>query len=231
MLKFFKIASLFFLVIGVIASMSVFAFKIIFDTPVNENLVVLGPDDIEVYSKPIDAGGFNVTNLDIDILNNKSALIVDEKLRPLPVQPELLPIDNVVDDNNKFIDEKNINSSINEKKSKKNLKNDKKNNLLIPVSKPYKKNINGNSNSKLSGQFSVQFGSFRNLNKAEIAIANMKKKYINLLSNINLEIFSYKNNDDLIYHRVWTLPMKKKNALKLCNQFKLIDIVCILQPK
>lgn len=231
MLKFFKIASLFFLVIGVIASMSVFAFKIIFDTPVNENLVVLGPDDIEVYSKPIDAGGFNVTNLDIDILNNKSALITDEKLRPLPVQPELLPIDNVVDDNNKFIDEKNINSSINEKKSKKNLKNDKKNNLLIPVSKPYKKNINGNSNSKLSGQFSVQFGSFRNLNKAKIAIANMKKKYINLLSNINLEIFSYKNNDDLIYHRVWTLPMKKKNALKLCNQFKLIDIVCILQPK
>ena len=231
MLKFFKIASLFFLVIGVIASMSVFAFKIIFDTPVNENLVVLGPDDIEVYSKPIDAGGFNVTNLDIDILNNKSALIADEKLRPLPVQPELLPIDNVVDDNNKFIDEKNINSSINEKKSKKNLKNDKKNNLLIPVSKPYKKNINGNSNSKLSGQFSVQFGSFRNLNKAKIAIANMKKKYINLLSNINLEIFSYKNNDDLIYHRVWTLPMKKKNALKLCNQFKLIDIVCILQPK
>mgnify|MGYP001329978089 FL=1 len=231
MLKFFKIASLFFLVIGIIASMSVFAFKIIFDTPVNENLVVLGPDDIEVYSKPIDAGGFNVTNLDIDILNNKSALIADEKLRPLPVQPELLPIDNVVDDNNKFIDEKNINSSINEKKSKKNLKNDKKNNLLIPVSKPYKKNINGNSNSKLSGQFSVQFGSFRNLNKAEIAIANMKKKYINLLSNINLEIFSYKNNDDLIYHRVWTLPMKKKNALKLCNQFKLIDIVCILQPK
>ena len=231
MLKFFKIASLFFLVIGVIASMSVFAFKIIFDTPVNENLVVLGPDDIEVYSKPIDAGGFNVTNLDIDILNNKSALIADEKLRPLPVQPELLPIDNVVDDNNKFIDEKNINSSINEKKSKKNLKNDEKNDLLIPVSKPYKKNINGNSNSKLSGQFSVQFGSFRNLNKAEIAIANMKKKYINLLSNINLEIFSYKNNDDLIYHRVWTLPMKKKNALKLCNQFKLIDIVCILQPK
>ena len=231
MLKFFKIASLFFLVIGIIASMSVFAFKIIFDTPVNENLVVLGPDDIEVYSKPIDAGGFNVTNLDIDILNNKSALITDEKLRPLPVQPELLPIDNVVDDNNKFIDEKNINSSINEKKSKKNLKNDEKNDLLIPVSKPYKKNINGNSNSKLSGQFSVQFGSFRNLNKAKIAIANMKKKYINLLSNINLEIFSYKNNDDLIYHRVWTLPMKKKNALKLCNQFKLIDIVCILQPK
>ena len=231
MLKFFKIASLFFLVIGIIASMSVFAFKIIFDTPVNENLVVLGPDDIEVYSKPIDAGGFNVTNLDIDILNNKSALIADEKLRPLPVQPELLPIDNVVDDNNKFIDEKNINSSINEKKSKKNLKNDEKNDLLIPVSKPYKKNINGNSNSKLSGQFSVQFGSFRNLNKAKIAIANMKKKYINLLSNINLEIFSYKNNDDLIYHRVWTLPMKKKNALKLCNQFKLIDIVCILQPK
>lgn len=231
MLKFLKIASLFFLVIGIISSMSVFAFKIIFDTPVNENLVVLGPDDIEVYSKPIDAGGFDVTNLDIDILNNKSALIVDEKLRPLPVQPELLPIDNVIDDNNKFIDEKNINSSTNEKKSKKNLKNDEKNDLLIPVSKPYKKNINGNSNNKLSGQFRVQFGSFRNLNKAEIAITNMKKKYINLLSNINLEIFSYKNNDDLIYHRVWTLPMKKKNALKLCNQFKLIDIVCILQPK
>ena len=54
----------------------------------NPDLVVLGPDDIEVYSKPIDAGGFNVTNLDIDILNNKSALIADEKLRPLPVQPE-----------------------------------------------------------------------------------------------------------------------------------------------
>jgi hypothetical protein len=231
MLKFLKIASLFFLVMGIITSMSVFAFKIIFDTPVNEKLVILGPDDVEPYSKPIDAGGFNVTNLDIDILNNKSALIADEKLRPLPVQPELLPIDNVVDDNNKFIEEKNTNSSINKKKSKKNLKNNEDKDLFIPVSKPYKKNINGNSNSKLSGQFRVQFGSFRNLNKAEIAIVNMKKIYINLLSNINLEIFSYKNNDDLIYHRVWTFPLKKKIALKLCDQFKLIDIVCILQSK
>ena len=87
MLKFLKIASLFFLVIVIIFSMGIFAFKIIFDTPLNENLVVLVPDDIEVYSKPENAGGFNVTNLDIDILNNKSALIADEKLRPLPVKP------------------------------------------------------------------------------------------------------------------------------------------------
>ena len=231
MLKFLKIASLFFLVIVIIFSMGVFAFKIIFDTPVNENLVVLGPDDIEVYSKPENAGGFNVTNLDIDILNNKSALIADEKLRQLPVKPELLPIDNVVEDNNKLIEEKNINSSINEKKSKKNLKKNQDEELLIPVLKPYKNNINRNYNNKLSGHFRVQFGSFRNLNKAEIAIVNMKKKYINLLTNINLEIFSHKNNDDLIYHRVWTFPLKKTIALKLCDQFKLIDIVCILQPK
>ena len=34
-----------------------------------------------------------ISNLDIEILNNKSALEKNEKIRPLPTKPELLPIE------------------------------------------------------------------------------------------------------------------------------------------
>ena len=71
--------------------------------------------------------------------------------------------------------------------------------------------------------------SFRNVNKANVAMQNMQKKHIKLLKNIKLVIFSYKNNDSLIFHRVWSSPLTRKNSLKLCNQFKLKKVMCILQ--
>ena len=77
--------------------------------------------------------------------------------------------------------------------------------------------------------YRVQFGSFRDLNKANVTIKNMEKKYTKLLKNIKLVIFSYKNNDNLIFHRVWSSPLTKKISLQLCDQFKLKNITCILQ--
>ena len=75
----------------------------------------------------------------------------------------------------------------------------------------------------------MQFGSFRNLDKAQLAKNSMNKKHVNLLSNIKLEIYSYTNNDKVVFHRVWTSPLTKVNGLDLCNKFKKQNIVCILQ--
>ena len=77
--------------------------------------------------------------------------------------------------------------------------------------------------------YRVQFGSFRDSNKAKIEMMNMQKKYIKLLDNIKLEIYSYKNNDNLVFYRVWSSPLPKENGLRLCDQFKLKNIICILQ--
>ena len=77
--------------------------------------------------------------------------------------------------------------------------------------------------------YRVQFGSFRNFNKAKLAKINIEKQYANILSQIGLEIFSYKNNDGLIFYRVWTTLMNKENGLKLCKNFQKENIVCILQ--
>ena len=57
----------------------------------------------------------------------------------------------------------------------------------------------------------------------------MNKKYITLLSNIKLEIYSYTNNEKVVFHRVWTTPLTKVNGLDLCNKFKKQKIICILQ--
>ena len=65
--------------------------------------------------------------------------------------------------------------------------------------------------------------------QAPYQMKNMKKKYTKLLKNIKLVIFSYTNNDNLIFHRVWSSPLTKKNSLQLCDQFKLKNITCILQ--
>ena len=43
--------------------------------------------------------------------------------------------------------------------------------------------------------------------------------------------FSYTNNENLLFHRVWTTLMNKDNGLKLCQKFKKEKIVCILQVK
>ena len=79
------------------------------------------------------------------------------------------------------------------------------------------------------GLYRVQFGSFRNLNKAQLAKNSMNKKHVNLLSNNKLEIYSYTNNDKVVFHRVWTSPLTKVNGLDLCDKFKKQNIVCILQ--
>ena len=77
--------------------------------------------------------------------------------------------------------------------------------------------------------YRVQFGSFRDLNKAKLAKKNIEKKFAGLLLETKLEIFSYTNYDDLLFHRVWTTSMNKDNGLILCEKFKKEKIVCILQ--
>ena len=65
--------------------------------------------------------------------------------------------------------------------------------------------------------------------KAKLAKKNIEEKYANLLLETNMEIFSYTNNENLLFHRVWTTSMNKDNGLKLCQKFKKEKIVCILQ--
>jgi len=214
--NYLKIFSLFLLSVGIFFSISLFALKIFFQETDNDKLIVLGPENENIIIKPKDPGGKKISNLDIEILNNKDALIKNEKIRPKPTKPELLPLEvapikkktqknidqNLLKDL-KISDEKKLNSKV----IKKNIKKSNKNILL----------------------YRVQFGSFRDLNKAKLAKKNIEKKYANLLLETNLEIFSYTNNDNLLFHRVWTTSMNKDNGLKLCQKFKKEKIVCILQ--
>ena len=214
--NYLKIFSLFFLSVGIFFSISLFALKIFFQEIDNDKLIVLGPDNENIIIKPKDPGGKKISNLDIEILNNKDALIKNEKIRPKPTKPELLPLEvapiekktlksieqNLLTDS-KISEEKNLNSKI----IKKNIKKTNKNILL----------------------YRVQFGSFRNLNKAKLAKKNIEKKYAKLLLKTKLEIFSYTNNDNLLFHRVWTTSINKDNGLILCEKFKKEKIVCILQ--
>ena len=217
-LKILKLSAFFLISLGLLSSLGIFAFNFFFKSYINENLVVLGPDIKSVFTVPQKPGGYEVSNLDIDILNNKKALIADEKLRPLPVKPELLPIETVK--NNKKLNDIILIDKVNKKnKAKINKKINSK-----------KTNIKSNNNkTDLIGMYRVQFGSFRDLSKANVAVKNMQNKYTKLLKNIKLEVFSYKNNDNLIFHRVWSFPLTKQNSLKLCNNFKLKNITCILQ--
>jgi hypothetical protein len=217
-LKILKLSAFFLISLGLLSSLGIFAFNFFFKSYINENLVVLGPDIKSVFTVPQKPGGYEVSNLDIDILNNKKALIADEKLRPLPVKPELLPIETVK--NNKKLNDLILIDKVNKKNK---AKIDKKINSK-------KINIKSNNNkTDLIGMYRVQFGSFRDLSKANVAVKNMQNKYTKLLKNIKLEVFSYKNNDNLIFHRVWSFPLTKQNSLKLCNNFKLKNITCILQ--
>jgi len=217
-LKILKLSAFFLISLGLLSSLGIFAFNFFFKSYINENLVVLGPDIKSVFTVPQKPGGYEVSNLDIDILNNKKALIADEKLRPLPVKPELLPIETVK--NNKKLNDIILIDKVNKKnKAKINKKINSK-----------KTNIKSNNNkTDLIGMYRVQFGSFRDLSKANVAVKNMQNKYTKLLKNIKLEVFSYKNNDNLIFHRVWSFPLTKQNSLKLCDNFKLKNITCILQ--
>ena len=214
--NYLKIFSLFFISLGIFFAIGLFALKIFFQENDNDNLIVLGPDKKSIITKPLDPGGKKISNLDIEILNNKNALIKNEKIRPKPTKPELLPLEVAPI-------EKKILKSV-DKNSLKDTKISKEKALKF---KQIKKNIQKENKSVLL--YRVQFGSFRDLNKAKLAKKNIEEKYANLLLETNMEIFSYTNNENLLFHRVWTTLMNKDNGLKLCQKFKKEKIVCILQ--
>ena len=211
-----KIFSMLFLSVGIFLSIGLFALKIFFQESYQDKLIVLGPDNDNVIIKPKDPGGKKISNLDIEILNNKDALIKNEKIRPEPTKPELLPL-------KVFPIEKKTQKSNNQNL----LNNTKITNEEASNSKTIKKNIKKSKKNILL--YRVQFGSFIDLNKAKLAKINIEKKYANLLLEKKLEIFSYTNNDDLLFHRVWTTSLNKDNGLKLCEKFKKENMVCILQ--
>jgi len=220
--NFLKTLSFILLSSGTLFLLTLFGLKIFFQKNMNNDLIILGPEKEEVISIPKDKGGLKVSNLDIEILNNKSALEINEKIRPLPTKPELLPIE---------IPETNKNDL---KKSESN-KNDKT--ITLKKSDDTKKSQTNNkktieitSNNEIkNGLYRVQFGSFRDLKKAKVAMDKMNKKYKNLLDKVNLEIFTFTNNDKLSFHRVWTTPLTKPDGLTLCNLFKKQNVLCILQ--
>lgn len=220
--NFLKTLSFILLSSGTLFLLTLFGLKIFFQKNMNNDLIILGPDKEEVISIPKDKGGLKVSNLDIEILNNKSALEINEKIRPLPTKPELLPIE--IPETNKN-DLKKLESNKNDKtitlKKSDDIKNSQTNN---------KKTIEITSNNEIkNGLYRVQFGSFRDLKKAKVAMDKMNKKYKNLLDKVNLEIFTFTNNDQLSFHRVWTTPLTKPDGLTLCNLFKRQNVLCILQ--
>ena len=220
--NFLKTLSFILLSSGTLFLLTLFGLKIFFQKNMNNDLIILGPEKEEVISIPKDKGGLKVSNLDIEILNNKSALEKNEKIRPLPTKPELLPIE--IPKTNKN-DLKKSESNKNDKtitlKKSDDIKNSQTNN---------KKTIEITSNNEIkNGLYRVQFGSFRDLKKAKVAMDKMNKKYKNLLDKVNLEIFTFTNNDQLSFHRVWTTPLTKPDGLTLCNLFKKQNVLCILQ--
>ena len=218
--RLFKTLSVIFLSFGILFLIFLFGLKIIFKNNINDDLIVIGPDNLDVISIPKDKGGLKVSNLDIEILNNKSALEKDEKLRPLPAKPELLPIEIPEVQNNDLKTLDNVKST--EKLSDSETNDKKKSEKKKKVKKVF-------TQEKVIGLYRVQFGSFRDLKKAELAKEKMNKKFKYLLSEVELEIFTYTNNEELSFHRVWTNPLTKADGLKLCNLFKKQQVVCILQ--
>ena len=220
--NFLKTLSFILLSSGTLFLLTLFGLKIFFQKNMNNDLIILGPEKEEVISIPKDKGGLKVSNLDIEILNNKSALEINEKIRPLPTKPELLPIEIPETNKNDLKKSESIKNykTITLKKSD-DIKNSQTNN---------KKTIEITSNNEIkNGLYRVQFGSFRDLKKAKVAMDKMNKKYKNLLDKVNLEIFTFTNNDQLSFHRVWTTPLTKPDGLTLCNLFKRQNVLCILQ--
>ena len=220
--QFLKTSSFILLSSGILSLLTLFGLKIYLQKNMNNDLTILGPEKVNVISIPKDKGGLKISNLDIEILNNKSALEINEKIRPLPTKPELLPIE--------------IPES--KKSDLKKLQSIKKNKTFtleksddIKKSKSNNKKTSETTNRKeiKNGLYRVQFGSFRDLKKAKLAKEKMNKQYNNLLDKVNLEIFTFTNNDKLSFYRVWTSPLTKSDGLALCNLFKKQNVLCILQ--
>ena len=220
--QFLKTSSFILLSSGILSLLTLFGLKIYLQKNMNNDLIILGPEKVNVISIPEDKGGLKISNLDIEILNNKSALEINEKIRPLPTKPELLPIE---------IPE----SKKSDLKTSQSIKKNKT--FTLEKSDDIKKSKNNNkktsetTNKKeiKNGLYRVQFGSFRDLKKAKLAKEKMNKQYNNLLDKVNLEIFTFTNNDKLSFHRVWTSPLTKSDGLALCNLFKKQNVLCILQ--
>ena len=220
--QFLKTSSFILLSSGILSLLTLFGLKIYLQKNMNNDLIILGPEKVNVISIPEDKGGLKISNLDIEILNNKSALEINEKIRPLPTKPELLPIE---------IPE----SKKSDLKKSQSIKKNKTFTLEklddIKKSKNNNKKTSETTNKKeiKNGLYRVQFGSFRDLKKAKLAKEKMNKQYNNLLDKVNLEIFTFTNNDKLSFHRVWTSPLTKSDGLALCNLFKKQNVLCILQ--
>ena len=67
MKKYLKISIILFLSMGVFSSLGLFALKIIFEEKNEKELIVLGPDNRDIFTIPKDVGGKKVSNLDIVI--------------------------------------------------------------------------------------------------------------------------------------------------------------------
>ena len=220
--QFLKTSSFILLSSGILSLLTLFGLKIYLQKNMNNDLIILGPEKVNVISTPEDKGGLKISNLDIEILNNKSALEINEKIRPLPTKPELLPIE---------IPQ----SKKNDLKTSQSIKKNKT--FTLEKSDDIKKSKNNNKKTSettnrkeiKNGLYRVQFGSFRDLKKAKLAKEKMNKQYNNLLNKVNLEIFTFTNNDKLSFHRVWTSPLTKSDGLALCNLFKKQNVLCILQ--
>ena len=220
--QFLKTSSFILLSSGILSLLTLFGLKIYLQKNMNNDLIILGPEKVNVISIPEDKGGLKISNLDIEILNNKSALEINEKIRPLPTKPELLPIE---------IPE----SKKSDLKTSQSIKKNKT--FTLEKSDDIKKSKNNNKKTSettnrkeiKNGLYRVQFGSFRDLKKAKLAKEKMNKQYNNLLDKVNLEIFTFTNNDKLSFYRVWTSPLTKSDGLALCNLFKKQNVLCILQ--
>ena len=222
MTQFLKNSSFVLLSSGILALLTLFGLKIFLQTNMNNDLIILGPEKVNVISIPKDKGGLKISNLDIEILNNKSALEINEKIRPLPTKPELLPIE--IPESKKS----DLKTSQSIKKNK-TFTLEKSDDIKKPKNNNKKTSETINRKEIKNGLYRVQFGSFRDLKKAKLAKEKMNKQYNNLLNKVNLEIFTFTNNDKLSFHRVWTSPLTKSDGLALCNLFKKQNVLCILQ--
>ena len=96
MKNYLKITIIIFLSTGIFFSLGLFSLKIIFEKNNNDELVILGPDNKDIFTIPKDIGGKKVSNLDIEILNKKKAKVTNEKIRIPHDEQELITLD-VVD--------------------------------------------------------------------------------------------------------------------------------------
>jgi len=76
-------------------------------------------------------------------------------------------------------------------------------------------------------KYRAQLASFKHKENAKKYIKNIKIKHSKIFENHDLEIKSFKKQDQL-YHRVWTKLMLKKDALKFMETLKKVKVNCVL---